>query len=129
MNRFRVGLVGLLLLAAAGSACAEAAGDPMVNIQQASDQAQLSEELLVEAGTAAKAYGRRHLGHYLELRKKHLIRGGLSIPRGFSLHVGAAHTSYCVRITNNNLPSIHPWRVGTISSATSGPAIADRCTR
>jgi len=83
----------------------------------------------VDAREAARRYGREHLGHYRKLSERHLWVNGFQAPDGVSVAVAAEHTTYCIRVTNRALPSIHPWRVGTVGSGDGEGSSADDCRR
>lgn len=116
----------LLAVAATSAACG--GGEPAAGAQrEASEQVALIRSALSDADAAARRYGQGHLGHYLKLRKKQLEKEGLEMPATVSLEVRARHTSYCLRATNEGLPSIHPWATATIGSRGGGPSPSDRC--
>ena len=90
---------------------------------------ELSKTVLADAREAASRYGREHLGHFLKFSKRDLWMNGFQAPDGVSVDVSKTHTSYCIRVTNPALPSIHPWRLGTVGSAKGEGSSADDCRR
>ncbi|MGH2699137.1 MAG: hypothetical protein ACRDJL_08055 [Actinomycetota bacterium] len=122
-------MTALLLTLLLSGACGDAAGEAPVAVGSLTqEQEEVSREVLTQADELARSYGREHLGHYLKLDRRELIRGGLDIPEVITVRVWAGHTSYCISATNRALPSIHPWRLGTIGGA-SGLSSTDRCRR
>lgn len=117
--------LGVIALALTGAACAEASGDPMVGIDGTKQEVRATKALLIEAGDAARDYGRDHLGHYLDLRVSDVA---VAVPEDASMNLWSGHTGYCITLTNRSLPSIHPWRMSSIGDG-GGPSEADRCKR
>ena len=113
-----------LLVAGCGGAVAGGARD-------VSEEAHAKEvrSVLTEADVAAREYGRKHLGHYLDLGKKNLIRAGLQLPDGIDLDVRTNHTGYCLVATSEELPDAHPWARATIGPKLEAPSPNDRCAR
>lgn len=96
--------------------------------REASEQVSSTRSALADAAAAAGRYGQAHLGHYRDLRMKHLKAEGLEIPKTVSLEIKTTHTSYCVRALNGALPTIHPWAVATVTSKERSPSPSDRCS-
>ena len=120
-----VASVAFALLAAG---CGGAAASGPAEISEES-QARRVRAALTEANEAARTYGRKHLGHYLDLKAAKLIRSGLAIPDGIQLEVRAKHTSYCIVATSQELAEEHPWARATIGPKLEGPSPDDRCAR
>lgn len=85
--------------------------------------------VLTEANEVALIYGRKHLGHYLDLKAAKLERAGLAIPDGIQLEVRTKHTTYCIVATSQDLAAEHPWARATIGPKLQGPSPDDRCAR
>lgn len=113
-----------LLVAGCGGAVASGGRD-------VSDEARAEEvrSVLTDANVSARTYGRKHLGHYLDLGKKQLIRAGLQIPESVDLEVRTNHTGYCLVATSMDLPDTHPWARATIGPKLDAPSPNDRCSR
>ncbi len=92
-------------------------------------QVTVSKQVLADAREAAGRYGKEHLGHYLKFTDRDLWTNGFQAPDGVSVKVSTTHTAYCIRVTNRSLPSIHPWRVGTVGSGNGEGSSADNCRR
>lgn len=121
-------IVGLSMVAAlASSACGTGEGSPAAPQRATSHQADLTRAALTEAEGAARAYGQAHLGHFLRLRPRDLEREGLTLADNLSLSIRTNHRGFCIQASNEELPSIHPWARGTVSSRTRTPSSADRC--
>ena len=82
---------------------------------------------LDEAGSAAASYGRKHLGHYLELDQKALEKQGLAIPDGIALKMTTEHDGYCIRAHDSGLAASNPWSTATVSSGVGGVSDSDSC--
>ncbi|MGH2788826.1 MAG: hypothetical protein ACRDJV_13140 [Actinomycetota bacterium] len=119
----------LMLTLLLSVACGEAAGEAPVEVARSTqEQEEVSREVLTQADELARSYGREHLGHYLKLDRRELVRAGLDIPEVVTVKVWAGHTGYCISAINRALPSIHPWRLATIGGE-SGLSSKDRCRR
>lgn len=114
-------LSALLLGACGGSETAPSSGDPV-------EQAAVVRSTLSEAGEAAQRFGQAHLGHFLKLEAKDLRREGFEAPSDISIAVETDHTSYCIRATSSELPSINLWAKATLLSTDRVPAPEDRCS-
>ncbi|MFN2525123.1 MAG: hypothetical protein ABR505_02505 [Actinomycetota bacterium] len=110
------------------SACAKATEPRSAASVRAGDQVEVSRSLLSDADEAARRYGRDHLGHFLKLKRRHLVGEAVTVPDGLSVDVQGGHTSYCITVLNRALPSIHPWRVATTGSGSVGASSTDRCS-
>lgn len=102
-------LVGIIATASAG-----ASGASRPAAEEGLDRAQQMSAFLAEAGEVSTEYARTHLGHYLQMRAKHLIKGGLDIPAGVSFTLRTAHNGYCLTATDSVLPPDSPWQVATV---------------
>ena len=124
MKRFLLStalLSALSLGACGGSDPAPASGNP-------AEQAGVVRSTLSDAGQAAQRFGQAHLGHFLKLEAKDLRREGFDAPSDISIRVETDHTSYCIRATSSELPSINPWAKATLSSDDRVPDPEDRCS-
>lgn len=83
--------------------------------------------LLDEAGSAAGSYGQKHLGHYLRLNQKALVKHGLAIPNGIELKTTTDHDGYCIRAQSSALEASDPWSTATVSSGVGGVSDSDSC--
>ncbi len=129
MKQFKVS-VAALVLAIAGIACGDAgANGAAAAKEETAAQVSVSRDALADARRVASRYGRAHLGHFLEFSARDLRMDDLQVPADVSIDVSTTHTSYCIRVTNRALPSIHPWRVGTLSSWDGEDSSADRCRK
>jgi hypothetical protein len=117
------GLAALVVLGACGTASEE----PTVKGLEARRQTAITYTALAGAAEAAQRYGQAHLGHFLKLRVKGLKAEGLELQDAVSLAISTEHASYCIRASNEDLASIHPWATATVSSRNRVPSIADRC--
>ncbi|MCA1708989.1 MAG: hypothetical protein LC808_39230, partial [Actinobacteria bacterium] len=117
-------VVPALLLAACAAGAEPSTTAPQ---REASRQATMTRRVLADATEAARAYGQAHLGHVLHLSPRDLRKKGLELPEGIALDIRTNHTSFCIRVTNGSLPSIHPWATGTVSSSARSPSSSDRC--
>lgn len=120
-------LISMLLAGGLLPACGAAPDGGASSQSEARRQAQLTRMSLVDAAAAAHAYGQAHLGHFRDLRIAGLEKHGLELADVIRLRVRSSHTDYCIRAVNQALPSIHPWRAGTIGSGSAQPSPADRC--
>jgi len=127
MTRFVV-MMASLVLAGAGIACGDVGGATAAR-EETSAQVVVSQVVLADAREAAARYAKEHLGHYRKLAERDLWVNGFQAPDGVSAAVKADHTSYCIRVTNRALPSIHPWRVGTVGSGNGEGSSADDCRK
>ena len=85
----------------------------------ASSQDIASEEIQTtvnEAVVAAKSYGQKHLGHYLELNRKALRAEGFTPPSGVALTVFVDHLDVCISATTKGLPADAEWATATATS-------------
>ena len=117
------GALSLLLLGACGDDAASPSGSP-----SASDRERAVRAVLADADEAAKSFGQAHLGHFLNLKVKDLQREGFEAPSDISIAVDSDHTTYCIRASDDDLPSIHPWAKASLSSKDRAPAPEDRCS-
>ncbi len=120
-------LMSMLLAAGLLSACGAGADLGASSQSEARRQADLTRMSLIDAAAAARAYGQAHLGHFRRLRIADLEKHGFEVPDRVRLRVRSSHTDYCIGVVNQALPSIHPWRAGTIRSRSAQPSTADRC--
>lgn len=120
----------VLLLGAAGMACAnvDADGGAAARDETAIQEA-VSQEVIADAQDSVARYGQANLGHYLKLKERDLRSYGFQAPAEVSVDVYSSHTSYCIRVTNPALPSIHPWRVATVGSGDGEGSSADQCLK
>lgn len=116
-----------VLLAVGAVACADGSDAGHSAREETSYQVTVTRATLVDAAGSARRYGRIHLGHFLELRPRDLLEDGVARADGISVAVRSAHASYCIRVTNELLPSSHPWRVATLGSRNPVASSADRC--
>ena len=130
MQRFSLFAISLVI-AALGAACGGAEGGQpgVAAAQEAEAQLAVSRRTLADAGAAAARYGRENLGHYRDMTERDLRSSGLEAPRAVSVDVSSTHTSYCIRVTNRDLPSIHRWRIGTFDSRDREVSGADHCPK
>ncbi len=84
--------------------------------------------LLQDARHAAQEYGRRHLGHFLDLDKKALLQQGLRLPDGIELRVRTEHDGYCIRSSASKLETSDEWAIATASSGIGGISGKDDCS-
>ena len=126
MKRFDLALTALLLTTVLVGACAPGGELPSAS-KDTPAQAALTRDLLTEADAVARRYEQDHLGHFIELKLPELIKLGLEVPDDFSVGVRATHTSYCIRATNRALPSIHLWRIATVTSKSNQVSTVNRC--
>lgn len=121
-------LVGMVASACVGTSGAEPAGATL-------DRAKQMESFLEDAGATSEEYARTHLGHYLQMRAKHLTKDGLEIPAGISFVLQTGHNGYCLKATDSELPSGDPWQTATVGfiEKTLGEAVEisdkDRCPK
>jgi hypothetical protein len=127
MRHFRI------LLACACLVIGVACSDPSANREDPTEEiagsVEASQSVLARAEEAAVQYGRTHLGHFLDLRLSDLEDLGLQARSSFDFDLRTDHSSFCIRVTNNELPSVHPWHVGTVTSKGAGPTSTDSCAR
>ena len=121
-------LVGVVASAGVGTSGAEPARETL-------DRAKQMESFLDHAGAEAQEYARTHLGHYLQMRAKHLTKAGLEIPAGVSFVLQTGHNGYCLKATDTELSSDNPWQTATVAfiEKTFGEAVEvsdkDRCPK
>ena len=127
MKRIYVALTMLLLATLGVGACASDGNQLPSASKGTPAQAALTREVLTEADVIAGRYGQDHLGHFLDLKLPKLIDGGLEVPDDLSISVRTTHTSYCIRATNRALPSIHLWRIATVTSDGNQVSTVNRC--
>ena len=123
-NRAAGALFALAALgsAACGAVDARSGGSP-AGITSAAEM----RSFLEDARSAASDYGRRHLGHFLELDEKALRKNGLELPRGTRLVVLTDHEGYCMEASSSQMPSENAWSAATLSSGFEGASSGDRC--
>lgn len=126
MKRINLALVAVAI-AAFGAACADSGEARTSPAEETAEEVEITRRVLAAAGDSAARYGKQHLGHYRGMTEKDLRFHGLDVPNRVSLQVTSTHTSYCVRVMNRALPSIHPWRVGTVGSRGGEGSSADDC--
>lgn len=122
-------MIAVLIASVVFASCAAAPRSPGAPDAATRDEAALTRTVLTDAAESAKAYGQAHLGHYLDLNVRRLRRQGLEVPRSISLSVRTTHDSYCIKVANEDLPSIHPWALASVRSGDSEPSSEDRCER
>ncbi|MGH2756689.1 MAG: hypothetical protein ACRDI3_02765, partial [Actinomycetota bacterium] len=70
----------LLLVVVLAGACTRGSSESFAGDDRTAEQVEISRTTLAEADEAARAYGRAHLGHFLELDGRALRREGLNVP-------------------------------------------------
>ena len=109
------------LLAAAGTAglllstgCAQS----MPTAAASSNDAAIAEiqTSVNDAVVAAKSYGQKHLGHYLELNRKGLRAEGFTPSDNVTLTVYIDHYDVCVTATTDGLAADAEWATATATS-------------
>ena len=119
------------LLAAAGTAAAlllttgcapsmstAAASSPQATAAAAAEAAAGDVQTSVsDAVTAAKSYGQKHLGHYLELDRRALRTEGFTPTDGVEVTVFIDHFDVCVSAASSTLPADAEWATATATSA------------
>ena len=111
-----------LLLAGCAPAMSNAAASPRDDAAVAAVQT-----ALLDAMSVGKEYGRQHLGHYLELNRKELAKGGLSVPDGVVVEVFIDHYDLCIAAESSELPPTHEWYTGTVTSDSGEPVAGGTC--
>lgn len=81
-----------------------------------------------EAITAAKAYGQKHLGHYLELGPKALRAEGFAPADGVAVTVFVDHLDVCVAAASEALPADHEWATATATTDSPDAVAGGRCS-
>ena len=83
-----------------------------------------------EAVTAAKSYGQKHLGHYLELDRKALRAEGFTPAEGVAVTVSVDHLDVCINAATDALPADSEWSKATATTdAGADEAVAGgRCS-
>jgi hypothetical protein len=112
----------VLMLACSPAAAPNAGGDPDPDAAVAELAATLDDAL-----AAAKSFGMRNLGHYLELDGQALIDEGFTAPEGIALAVQPDHTGFCLAAEHTALPAEHEWRVASIDSRRQQPVAGNGC--
>ena len=121
-------MVSLVVITAiAASACGASEGSSAAPQRETTRQADLTRTTLLDAVEAGRAYGQARLGHLRDMKLRDLEREGLVLADNMSLDIRADHTGFCIQMINEELPSIHPWAKGTVSSRSGTPSSADRC--
>lgn len=122
-------LVAVIATVRVGTRGATATAGPSI------DRAAQMSDFLAAASGAAEEYSRTHLGHYLQMRARHLVKGGLEIPAGVSFVLQTGHDGYCLQATDSALGADDAWKIGTASfvEQTIGEEIvvsdSDRCPK
>ena len=91
------------------------------------DSAAEMQTFLDEAQTSAGSYGRKHLGHFLELNQRALEKHGLAISDDIEVKVKTDHNGYCIRVRSSALDAANPWSTATVSSGVGGLSDSDSC--
>jgi hypothetical protein len=112
----------LALVACSSSVVPSAAADPDPEVAVAELSATLTDAL-----TAAKSYGMKHLGHYLELDGQALVDEGFTAPAGIAVAVQPDHTGFCLAAEHTALPADHAWRIASIDSRLQQPTPGNTC--
>lgn len=81
-----------------------------------------------EAVTAAKSYGQKHLGHYLELDAKALRAEGFLPADGVTVTVYVDHLDVCINATTDALPAGSEWSTATATSDSPDVVAGGRCS-
>ena len=108
-------------------ACAAAPASPPATDAETDQQAAVTRSVLEASGEAARAYGRAHFGHFLDLGVKQLRKEGLELPDSVTLSIETTHSAFCIVANNDSLPSIHPWAKASLSSREPLASEAGRC--
>ena len=82
---------------------------------------------LDEALVAAKSYGMKRLGHYLEIDGAALVAEGFTAPDGIALAVQPDHKGVCLAAEHTGLPKDHEWRIASIDSRRQEPLPGNTC--
>ena len=122
MKTLLAALAATALLAGACSprmdpAAAEPAGDPATQVQT----------VAAEAAEAGRAWGRKHLGHYIDMTAESLTEEGFAAPANVTVTVEASHMEFCVVATHTDLPADHPWHAAAMTSRSPKPFADDDC--
>jgi hypothetical protein len=112
--------VGLLACSPAAPPNAAGATDPDLAVAELT-------ATLDDALAAAKSFGMRNLGHYLELDGQALVDEGFTAPEGIALAVQPDHTGFCLAAEHTALPADHEWRVASIDSRRQQPGPGNSC--
>lgn len=116
------------LFAVAGVACGGAEAQTPTR-DHTLEATQHVKDTLASADELARDYGRKHLGHYLDLNARRLEKAGLEIPSQVILTVETGHYGYCITAVSEELPSMHPWARATTGTDTRVPNPADKCPK
>ena len=122
------GTAAALLLATgcAQSMSAAAADSPQaIAAEAAAGAVQTS---VTQAATAAKSYGQKHLGHYLELNTKRLRAEGFTPAEGVTVTVFVDHFDVCVSAASTTLPADADWATATATSADTDAVAGGVCS-
>ena len=115
----------LLTTGCAQSMTAAAADSAQAAAEVAAGEVQTS---VTAAATAAKAYGQKHLGHYLELNGKRLRAEGFTPPDGVVITVFVDHTDVCVSAASSTLPADAEWTTATATASDTDAAAGGVCS-
>ena len=81
-----------------------------------------------DAITAAKSYGQKHLGHYLELDRKALRAEGFTPAEGVAVTVSVDHLDVCINASTSALPEASEWSTATATTDAAEPVAGGRCS-
>lgn len=82
---------------------------------------------LDDALAAAKSYGMKQLGHYLELDAEALVAEGFTAAEGVVLAAHPTHAGICLAAEHAGVPRDHEWRVASIDSRRQQPTAGNTC--
>ena len=121
------------LLAAAATAaallttgCAQAVPDAAASSQD--DAIADIQSSVADAMTAAKSYGQKHLGHYLEMNRKALADEGFTPAEGVTVTVYIDHYELCINATSSALPENAEWSSATATLKQQEPVAGGSCS-
>lgn len=81
-----------------------------------------------DAVAAAKSYGQKHLGHYLELDRKALRAEGFTPADGVVVTVSVDHLDVCINATTKALPEGSEWSTATATTDAAEAVAGGRCS-